>query len=133
MQLTGHKNVASINEYNTASLNQQIQMWHILSDIGSGGSNSGNVCKERSFNEKDCLNNNTVDEFPNDDNLLSEIDLKNFSEVSEVIERYESDNTKQQSDNKTVNTTMLPAAKFSMFQNASIGNVTINSEALVGK
>jgi hypothetical protein len=32
---------------------------------------------------------------------------------------------------------MLPAAKFSMFQNASIGNVTINiyggSEALVGK
>jgi hypothetical protein len=53
--------------------------------------------KERSFNEKDCLNNNTVDEFPNDDNLLSEIDLKNFSEVSEVIERYESDNTKQHS------------------------------------
>ena len=138
MQLTGHKNVASINEYNTASLNQQIQMWHILSDIGSGGSNSGNVCKERSLNENNCLSNNTVntdsvDEFPNYDNLLSEIDLKNFSEVSEVIERYESDNTKQQSDNKTVNTTMLPAAKFSMFQNASIGNVTINSEALVGK
>ena len=76
MQLTGHKNVASINEYSTASLNQQIQMWHILSDIGSGGSNSGNVCKERSLNENNCLNNNTVntdsvDKFPNDDNLLS--------------------------------------------------------------
>ena len=100
------------------------------------------VCKERSLSENDCLNNNTVntdlvDAYPNDDNLLSEIDLKNFSEVSEVIERYESDNTKQQSDNKTVNTTMLHAAKLSMFQNASFGNVTINiygdSEALVGK
>ena len=131
VQLTGQKNVASINEYSTASLNQQIQMSHILSDIGLGDSNSGNVCKERSLNENNCLNNNTVntdsvDEFPNDDNLLSEIDLQNLSEVSEVIERYESANTKQQSDNKTVNTNILPAATFSMFQNASIGNVTIN-------
>jgi hypothetical protein len=99
------------------------------------------VCKERSLSENDCLNNNTVntdlvDAYPNDDNLLFEIDLQNLSEVS-VIERYESANTKQQSDNTTVNITMLPAAKFSMFQNASIGNVTINiyggSEALVGK
>jgi hypothetical protein len=54
------------------------------------------------LNENNCLNNNTVntdsvDEFPNDDNLLSEIDLQNLSEVSEVIERYESANTKQQS------------------------------------
>ena len=133
-QLTGHKHVASINEYSTASLNQQIQMSHILSDIGSGGSNSGNVCKERSSNDNGCLNDNTVntdsvDEFPNDDQKLSE--------VSEVKERYESANTKQQSDNKTVNTTMLLAAKLSMFQNASFGHVTISiyggREALVGK
>jgi hypothetical protein len=117
-------------------------MSHILSDIGSGGSTSGNVCKERSLNENDCLNNNTVNtdsvnKFPNDDNLLSEIDLQNVSEVSEVIDRYESANTKQQSDNTTVNITMLPAATFTMFQNALFGNVTINiyggSEALVGK
>ena len=112
-------------------MNFGFEMSHILSDIGSGGSNSGNVCKERSVHENDCLNNNTVntdslDEFPNDDNLLSEIDLQNLSEISEVIERYESANTKQQSEKKPVNTTMLPAAKFSMFQNASIGNVTIN-------
>ena len=78
MQLTGHKNVASINEHSTASLNQQIQMSHILLDICSGVSHSENVCKERSLNENDCLNNNnvntdTVDEFPNDDKLLSEI------------------------------------------------------------
>ena len=131
MQLTGHKNVALINEYSTASLNQQIQMSHILTDTGSGGCNSEHVCNERSLNENDCLINNnvntdTVDEFLNDDNLLSVIYLHNLSEVSEVIERYESANTKQQSDNKTVNTTMLPAAKLSMFQNASIGNVTIN-------
>ena len=99
------------------------------------------VCKERSLSENDCLNNNTVntdlvDAYPNDDNLLFEIDLQNLSEVS-VIERYESANTKQQSDNKTVITTMLPAGQFSMFENALIGNVTINiygdSEALVGK
>ena len=140
MQLTGHKNVASINEYSTASLNQKIQMSHILSDIGSGGGNSGNVCKERSSNDNGCLNNNTVntdsvDKFSNDDNLVSEIDLQNLTEVCEVIERYESANTKQQSDNKTVNTTMLLAAKLSMFPNASFGNVILNiyggSEALV--
>jgi hypothetical protein len=138
-QLTGHKNVASINEYSTASLNQKIQMSHILSDIGSGGGNSGNVCKERSSNDNGCLNNNTVntdsvDKFSNDDNLISEIDLQNLSEVCEVIERYESANTKQESDNTTVNTT--PTAQFSMFQNASFGNVILNiyggSEALVG-
>jgi hypothetical protein len=56
--VSGHKNVASINEYSTASLNQKIQMSHILSDIGSGGGNSGNVCKERSSNDNGCLNNN---------------------------------------------------------------------------
>ena len=60
------------------------------------------VCKERSLSENDCLNNNTVntdlvDAYPNDDNLLFEIDLQNLSEVCEVIERYESANTKQES------------------------------------
>ena len=63
------------------------------------------------MNENDCLNNNnvntsSVEEFPNDDHLLSEIDLHNLSEVSELIERYESAITKQQSDNKTVNITV---------------------------
>jgi hypothetical protein len=47
----------------------------------------------------------SVDKFSNDDNLVSEIDLQNLSEVCEVIERYESANTKQESDNTTVNTT----------------------------
>jgi hypothetical protein len=47
------------------------------------------------------MNTDLVDAYPNDDNLLFEIDLQNLSEVS-VIERYESANTKQQSDNKTV-------------------------------
>ncbi|CAG2204425.1 unnamed protein product [Mytilus edulis] len=36
MQLTGHKNVASVNEYSSASLQQQQTMSNILSDIGSG-------------------------------------------------------------------------------------------------
>ena len=36
MQLTGHKNVASVNEYSSASFNQQQQMSNILTDIGTG-------------------------------------------------------------------------------------------------
>ncbi|XP_052094661.1 uncharacterized protein LOC127730327 [Mytilus californianus] len=36
MQLTGHKNVASFNEYSSASLQQQQTMSNILSDIGLG-------------------------------------------------------------------------------------------------
>ncbi|CAC5387501.1 unnamed protein product [Mytilus coruscus] len=36
MQLTGHTNVASVNEYSSASLQQQQTMSNILSDIGSG-------------------------------------------------------------------------------------------------
>lgn len=59
-----HSNIAEITMIQltggTASLNQQIQMSHILSDIGSGDSNSGNVYKGRSLNENDCLNNNTA-------------------------------------------------------------------------
>ncbi|CAC5359258.1 unnamed protein product [Mytilus coruscus] len=36
MQLTGHKNVASVNEYSSASLQQQQNISNILSDIRSG-------------------------------------------------------------------------------------------------
>ena len=37
MQVSGHKNVQSINKYCSASLDQQQEMSHILSDVGSGG------------------------------------------------------------------------------------------------
>jgi hypothetical protein len=43
MQLTGHKNVASVNEYSSASFNQQQQMSNILTDIGTG-SRINQVC-----------------------------------------------------------------------------------------
>jgi hypothetical protein len=36
MQLTGHKNVASVNGYSSASFNQQQKMSNILTDIGTG-------------------------------------------------------------------------------------------------
>jgi hypothetical protein len=36
MQLTGHKNVASVNEYSSASFNQQQHISNILTDIGTG-------------------------------------------------------------------------------------------------
>ncbi|CAC5368023.1 SAMD8 [Mytilus coruscus] len=67
MQLTRHKNVASINEYSSASLDQQIKMSNILSDIGSGGKS---VCTEPAVIEKQTVNmvkSNDID-FENDDN-----------------------------------------------------------------
>ncbi|CAG2220035.1 unnamed protein product [Mytilus edulis] len=76
MQLTGHKNVASINDYSSASLDQQIKMSNILSDIGSGGKS---VCTEPVVIEKQTVNmikSSDID-FPNEDNLiLADMDLQ---------------------------------------------------------
>ncbi|CAC5393284.1 unnamed protein product [Mytilus coruscus] len=80
-------------------------------------------------------------DFENDDNLvltvlIADMDLQ---EVTNAIDNYESSHstTCSNNDHETVNTSMLPASKFSMFQNASIGNVTINiyggSDAVVGQ
>ncbi|CAC5412519.1 unnamed protein product [Mytilus coruscus] len=86
MQLTGHKNVASINEYCSASLDQQIKMSNILSDIGSGGKS---VCTEPAVIEKQTVNmvkSNDID-FQNDDNLVH-VDM-DLQEVTNAIDNYE--------------------------------------------
>ncbi|CAG2184986.1 PLG [Mytilus edulis] len=83
MQLTGHTNVASINDYSSASLDQQIKMSNILSDIGSGGKS---VCTEPAVMKTQTVNmikSSDID-FPNEDNLiLADMDLQ-------AIDNYES-------------------------------------------
>ena len=62
----------------------------------------------------------------NYDNLvLADMDLQ---EVTNAIDNSESSHSTTCSNNyhKTVNTSMLPASEFSMFQNACIRNVTIH-------
>ena len=87
MQLTGHKNVASINEYSSASLDQQIKMSNILSDVGSSGRSAST---EHALIENPTVNTDCVGDFPNDDNLLADMDLQ---EVTDTIDQYESVNS----------------------------------------
>ncbi|XP_071135768.1 uncharacterized protein KIAA1958-like [Mytilus edulis] len=81
MQLTGHKNVASVNEYSSASLQQQQTMSNILSDIGSGS--RGLIPQEptpnTSFEAKSA-------DFPEDD-IFDSVEL---NEVCKTIENFES-------------------------------------------
>ena len=122
MQLTGHKNVASVNEYSSASFNQQQKMSNILTDIGTGS--RGLIPQET--NTSISVNTPTAhidmnedqSEFPNDDYIFNNIDLDN---VVQTIENFESiigeKNVKINSGN---------SSKFSILPYASIGNVTIN-------
>ncbi|CAC5385929.1 unnamed protein product [Mytilus coruscus] len=110
MQLTGHKNVASVNEYSSASLQQQQTMSNILSDIGSGS--RGLIPQEptsnTSFEAKPA-------DFPEDD-IFGSIEL---NEVCKTIENIES-------AEKNVKITSGKCSTFSILPQASIGNVTIN-------
>jgi len=89
MQLTGHKNVESVNEYASASLDQQIRMSNILSDIGTGSKT--NTCSKRCDNsvQQNVITETVVNDsedsvvntdfFTNDnagDTLLAEIDFQ---------------------------------------------------------
>ncbi|CAC5356007.1 unnamed protein product [Mytilus coruscus] len=110
MQLTGHKNVASVNECCSASLQQQQTMSNILSDIGSGS--RGLIPQEptsnTSFEAKPA-------DFPEDD-IFDSIEL---NEVCKTIENFES-------AEKNVKITSGKCSTFSILPQASIGNVTIN-------
>ncbi|VDI28792.1 Hypothetical predicted protein [Mytilus galloprovincialis] len=79
--MTGHKNVASVNEYSSASLQQQQTMSNILSDIGSGS--RGLIPQEptpnTSFEAKSA-------DFPEDD-MFDSVEL---NEVWQTIENFES-------------------------------------------
>ena len=122
MQLTGHKNVASVNEYSSASFNQQQKMSNILTDIGTGS--RGLIPQET--NTSISVNTPTAhidmnedqSECPNDDYIFNNLDLNN---VVQTIENFESiigeKNVKINSGN---------SSKFSILPYASIGNVTIN-------
>ncbi|CAG2257370.1 unnamed protein product [Mytilus edulis] len=110
MQLTGHKNVAFVNEYSSASLQQQQTMSNILSDIGSGS--RGLIPQEptpnTSFEAKSA-------DFPEDD-IFDSVEL---NEVCKTIENFES-------VEKNVKINSGKCSTFSILPQASIGNVTIN-------
>jgi hypothetical protein len=124
MQLTGHKNVESVNEYGSASFQQQMNMSNILSSVASGNNND-NIQIEQHISSNTISNTETS--FPYDDQILANIDL---SESIKCIENYEG--------KVNVKDSNIPKGRFSMFANASISNVTINiygndgASALIG-
>ncbi|CAC5378496.1 unnamed protein product [Mytilus coruscus] len=125
MQISGHKNVQSINEYCSASLNQQQEMSYILSNVGSGG------ISKHLEQKKVTDQNNYIDDMPSDDDqqLLSASQEAELGLVLKDITNYESN------INIIKKTTELPEIihenykdkTIQMFSGAHItDNVTIN-------
>lgn len=130
MQVSGHKNVQSINEYCSASLNQQQEMSHILSNVGSGG-----ISKQPEQNQNQVMDkNNNIDEMPSDDDqqLVSASQEAELSLALKDITNYESDinNTKKFSEIPEIIHDNYKDKTIKMFCGAHItGNVTINFPA----
>ncbi|XP_063447208.1 uncharacterized protein LOC134726721 [Mytilus trossulus] len=82
MQLRGHKNVASVNEYSSASLQQQQTMSYILSDIGSGS---------RGFIPQEPTSTTSMEakpaDFPEDD-IFDSIELNKSMSLTDQITCY---------------------------------------------
>jgi len=88
MQLTGHKNIQSINDYNTVSLQQQKKMSNVMANIGSGTysiTEGSNKVGEQVVHVENA--------FDSDENFeLANFEYEEISRVVEVIENVE--NTK---------------------------------------
>ena len=111
MQLTGHKNVASVNEYSSASFNQQQHISNILTDIGTG---SRGLIPQETNTSRSVNMNEDQSEFPNDDYIFNNIYLGN---VVQTIENFESN-----IGEKNVTMNSGNSSKFSISPYASIGN-----------
>ena len=127
MQLTGHRNLQSVNDYSAASLKQQKEMSFILSDISSGTKNIVSTAESISTAESY--------EFDNaGDSELASVDFENIAREIEIYEN--SDNSNKQvmnisnhsnKENSLPECTSLPCLpKYSLMPNANISNVTIN-------
>ncbi|CAC5422615.1 unnamed protein product [Mytilus coruscus] len=83
MQLSGHKNVQSINSYSSASIEQQKEMANILSKIGTGKIN---------FDKHQRLLDDNNNDIPSDDDaeLLSASQEAELSYVLKDISNFES-------------------------------------------
>lgn len=66
-----------------------------------------------------------VGDFPNDDNLLADR-IYRKSLIQLIIMNLPTHSVSHNDEPKSVNAIMFPLSKFSMFQHASIGTVTIN-------
>jgi hypothetical protein len=91
MQLTGHKNVASLNAFSSASFNQQQHMSTILIDIGTGSRGliapAANTCKSANTPTLHIDMNEDQSEFSDDDHVFNNIGI---DDVVQTIENYES-------------------------------------------
>ena len=138
MQLTGHRNVQSINDYITVSLKKQQHMSNIMSDIGSGSAKTNYVSIESTHTTTCTGNRDTVEsrsEIAFEENIDSDLlnlDFENVQEITNQISKYE--RNENISVNLPVNScetamnkeNICSHPRFSMTSNASIGNVTIN-------
>lgn len=160
MQLTGHKNVQSVNNYNSASEKTQMEMSHAMSDLGCGKfsaasmmESSGNSGQTDLDDYSDRKENTVPDATTNSTSELSAMnilgnELQVFEEMSDKDDQYlaqvvydEFQNVPQEktvnikrSENSAVASVFTPS-KFNMFANATLGNVTINiygSDAVTG-
>jgi len=130
MQLTGHRNVQSINQYSSASLEQQETMSNILTDISCG--NSGVSCNGNisSTSKQEDLQVPVIAK-PSFDDDFPDVD---FNEIVSDIENFENRNLVNPNTNPVHNqptiidlAPVLPNSKICLLPYAQIsGNVTIN-------
>ncbi|XP_071128790.1 uncharacterized protein KIAA1958-like [Mytilus edulis] len=126
MQISGHKNVQSINEYCSASLDQQQEMSHILSNVGSGG------ISKHLEQKKGTDQNNNIDDMPSDDDdqLLSASQEAELGLVLKDITNYESNDGKKPTEIPEIVHENYKDKTIQMFSGANItGNITINFSA----
>lgn len=139
MQLSGHKNVQSINTYSSASIEQQKEMSNILSKVGTGQTKSNNI-----VNQSNILPINNSD-MPDEDDLA----LLSASQEAEILQvtlkditNFESNlvSTTNKTNTQDINLVQPPKknempeiinenfkGRVNMFSGATItGNVTIN-------
>jgi len=142
MQLTGHRNVQSINQYSSASIDQQETMSKILSDISCGNrgvasNNNANTC----FSPQPSTSKHTpiTTAEPSSDDDMANIDIDG---IVSSIQNYENQTPISICNNfvhsNVMNTTsalptvidlppMMPKSRVTLFPYANIkGNVTIN-------
>ena len=125
MQISGHKNVQSINEYCSASLNQQQEMSHILSNVGSGG-----ISKH--LEQKKGTDQNNIDDMPSDDDdqLLSASQEAELDLVLKDIPNYESNEAKKMIELHEIVHENYKDKTIQVFSWGHItGNITINFPA----
>ncbi|XP_063441624.1 uncharacterized protein KIAA1958-like [Mytilus trossulus] len=126
MQLTGHRNVQSINQYSSSSLEQQEKMSNILSDISSG--NRGSIAnKPGNVSDQPSTSTHNIEHLTDDD--LTNVDV---DAMVACIESYEENSATMATSNSAQPTVIdlapiMPNSRVCVLPYSKIsGNVTIN-------